>query len=456
MKNQNLYKKVLVIAIPMMIQNGITNMVNLVDNLMVGSLGTENMTGVSIVGQLLFVYFLAIFGGLSGPGIYGAQYYGQGNRDGFQNIFRLKIWIATILTMIGIMAFIVGGQAMMGLYMHGTQDGIDPVQTVHAGISYLNIMLIGLVPMALTQVYAGSLREMGQSVKPMVAGIVSVVVDIICNYMLIFGKLGCPKLGVKGAAIATVIARFAELLVILVWTHSTLPEDSFLKHVYRTLRFPLGDMRIVIRKGMPILCNEFMWAGGIAALTQCYSIRGLQVVAALNISNILCNLINVVFVALGNAVGIIMGQYLGASRFQEAKEGSDHLMWFTAAVCVVLTVILIALSGIFPQAYQTTDEVRSMAGQLIIITAVFFPLQGALNVLYFTLRSGGKTLITFLFDSVYSWLVSVTVAFVLSRYTPLPILAVYAVVQSADVIKVTIGYILVKKGVWLTNLVETV
>ena len=451
---ESIYKKALKLAVPMMIQNGITNAVNLVDNLMVGSIGTESMTAVSIVGQLLFVFFLAIFGGLSGPGIYGAQYYGQGNKEGYQNVFRLKLWIALILAVAGICAFIFGGELLIGRYLRGNAGDINPEATMQYALDYLHIMLIGLIPFSITQVYAGSLREQGQSVKPMVAGICSVVVDVVFNYLLIYGKFGFPKLGVKGAAIATVLARVVELLVVVLWTHLQIHKHEYLQQVYRTLRVPIRRMGIIIKKGIPIFLNEFLWSGGMAALTQCYSILGLQIVAGLNISNAICNLLNVVFVAMGNAVGILIGQYLGASRFDEAKRASGKLMWFTGGLCLILTVILISLSKVFPMCYDTSDAVRNLGQWFIILTALFFPVQGVLNVLYFTLRSGGKTLITFFFDSAFTWVVSVSMAYLLCSFSSLPILAIFTIVQAADLIKVIVGYILVKKGVWITNLVE--
>ena len=453
MRERSVYKKALTLAVPMMIQNGITNAVSLVDNLMVGSLGTESLTAVSIVGQLIFVFFLAVFGGLSGPGIYGAQYFGQGNKKGFQNVFRLKLWITAVIVLVGMTVFVAGGEQLIGLYLHGSSQGMDAAGTLEQGRDYLHIMLFGLIPFAFTQIYAGSLREMGESMKPMVAGIVSVFVDIIFNYLLIYGKFGFPRLEVQGAAIATVMARFVEMLVVVVWTHASIRRYEFLRGIYSTILLPLHEAKIMIMKGFPIFLNEFLWAGGMAALTQCYSMKGLQVIAGLNISNAICNLLNVVFVAIGNAVGIIIGQHLGASEFEKAKRSAGKLQWFTAGLCLILTVILAACSMVFPSLYDTTEEVRHLGQWFIIITAVFFPIQGVLNVFYFTLRSGGKTVITFLFDSVFTWVVSVSLAFALCSYTALPVLAVYALVQSADLVKVVAGHILVKKGVWITNLV---
>ena len=453
--DRSIYKKALILAIPMMIQSGIANAVVLVDNLMVGSLGTECITGVSISAQLLFVFNLAIFGGLSGPGIYGAQYFGHGDKEGFQRVFRLKLWIALIVTLVGTGIFFVGGDWLIGLYLTGKGGGFGPGLALSQGRAYLNIMLAGLVPFALTQVYAGSFREMNRSLEPMAAGIISVFVDIILNYLLIFGKCGLPALGVEGAAIATVLARFSELLVIAGWRYLKNENYPYLKDIYRTIKIPVGQMREILVKGFPIFINEFLWAGGVAALSQCYSRRGLTVVAGMNIANVLCNLLGVIFVNLGAAIGIMEGQFLGASEFDRARKSAIPLTCFVAVICLLLTGILIGLSGFFPLAYNTSREVRGLASSFIVIMAAFFPVQGMMNALYFILRSGGKTVITFLFDSVFSWLVSVPCAWSLCSRTNLSILIILALVQALEILKVTIGLILVKRGVWITNLVKS-
>lgn len=456
MKEKTIYRRALWLAVPMMIQNGITNAVTLVDNVMVGSLGEEAFTGVSIVGQLIFVFNLAIFGALSGPGIYGAQFFGKDAKDGFQSTVRMKYLLSCICLAAGLLVFLTMDEGLIGLYLKGESDEIDKGMTLMYARQYLRIMLLGLPPFVVTQIYAGSLRETGDSVKPMIAGIGSVLTDIVLNYLLIYGKFGFPELGVRGAAIATVAARFVELGIVVLWTHLAIAKHPFLDGVYRTFHLPRELAGKMLRKTLPIFMNEFLWAGGIAALTQCYSKRGLMVIAGLNISNALCNLLNVVFIALGNAVGILIGQQLGAGQNEQVKKNAFRLMRFTGVVSAGLTVLLIAISHVFPKLYNTTEDVRQYAAMFIIITALFFPVQGYLNALYFTLRSGGKTLVTFLFDSVYSWIVIVPIAKVLCEYTGLPILMIYAIVHAADIIKVAIGYVLIRKGVWISNLAEEI
>lgn len=454
MDRRNILKRAMLLAIPMMIQNGITNAVGLVDHIMVGSLGTEAMTAVSIVGQLLFVFALALFGGMSGPGIYTAQFYGQGNTEGVRASARMKAIVAIICTTAGIAIMLIGENSLIHLYLHGESAEIDAALTLRHAKDYLQIMLAGMPALAVTQIYASTLRETGDSVKPMAAGIVSVTADILFNWLLIYGSLGFPRLGVRGAAIATVIARYLEMGVLVIWTYAKRKRHPFITGLWRTLRIPKDIARKILIKTIPIFINEFLWAAGLAVLTQCYSTRGLEVVAGINISNVLCNLLNVVFVALGYAVGILVGQSLGAGEYDKAKKESFTLTWFTALLCVGLTVILIALSGVFPQLYDTTDQVRGLASKFIIITALFFPVQGILNSLYFTLRSGGKTLVTFVFDSVFTWGVTIPLAVALCMMTDLPILTVYAIVQAVDIFKIIIGAVLIRKGIWITNLTE--
>lgn len=454
MNEKSIYKKALILAVPMMIQNGITNMVGLIDNVMVGSLGTEAMTAVSIIGQLIFVFNLAVFGGLSGAGIYGAQYYGNKDMEGFKNAFRMKQLIGLFCIICGIAVFITGDEFLINRYLQGESNTVNPEITMNYAKQYLSIMLLGIPPFVLTQIYATSLRESGDSIKPMTAGIISVFVDIVFNWLLIYGNLGMPRLGVKGAAIATVFARMVECAVLIIWSLARKEKHIFLQGIYSKFLVPADFALNIIKKGLPIFFNEFLWAGSIAMLTQCYSKRSLEIVAGLNISNALCNLLNVVFVALGSAVGIIIGQTLGASEYEKAKKDSFRLMKFAGGICIILTVILVLFSGIFPEFYDTTAEIKEYGKNFIIITALFFPLQGVLNALYFTLRSGGQTFITFLFDSVYSWVVTVSLAYILCNFTAIPVLGIYAIVQSADIIKFVIGYILIRKGIWISNIVS--
>lgn len=452
--DKKFYLMVLSIAVPIMVQNGITNFVAMLDNIMIGRVGTEQMSGVAVANQLLFVFNLSIFGTVSGAGIFGAQFYGSRNMEGLRDTFRFKVVSISLLVIAGILLMYFKGDALISLYLHDS-SGIGSVEaTLQYGIRYLRLMLIGMVPYAFAQIYASTLREMGETVAPMRAGVAAVVTNTVLNYVLIFGKFGAPKLGVAGAAIATVISRFVECGSIMVWTHRRSQQLVFIKGAYRTLLVPGNLVKKILVKGSPLMVNEFLWSMGMATLTQCYSTYGLAVIAGLNISNTISNVCNVIWMAMGNALAIIVGQLLGAGKMEEAKDTDRKLIFFSVSSCLVIGVLLVLLAPVFPKIYNTSEEVRALAARFIIIGACLMPMQAFLHTSYFTLRSGGRTVITFFFDSGFMWVCSIPVAFILSRYSGLPILATYILCQSLDFIKCIIGFILVKKGVWLQNIVS--
>ncbi len=447
------YKMALGVAVPIMIQNGITNFVGLLDNIMVGRIGTEQMSGIAIVNQLLLVFNLAIFGAISGVGIFGAQFYGCKNQKGVQHTLRFKIYICAALVLFGILILAGGGEQLILLYLHGEENADALQATLDYGRQYLWVMLVGLVPFGIEEVYASTLRECGETKVPMLAGVAAVLVNLIFNYILIFGKFGAPKLGVVGAAVATVISRYVQAAVVVVWTHTHAERMPFIVGAYREFRIPAQLACNILKKGTPLMCNEILWAVGMATLTQCYSMRGLDAVAALNISTTISNLFSVIYMAMGSAISIIVGQLLGAGKMQEAKATDARLIAFSVFSCLALGGLLILLAPLFPALYNTTDAVKTLAASLLRVAAACMPLAAFMHASYFTLRTGGKTIVTFLFDSVFLWCVSVPVAYVLSRFTGLPMVPLYLSCQLLDIIKCVIGFILVKKGVWINNLV---
>ena len=447
------YKMVLAIAVPIMIQNGITNFVGLLDNIMIGRVGTEPMSGVAIVNQLIFVYNLCLFGGVSGAGIFTAQYFGQKNQEGIRQTVRFKIWIVAVITLITTGLFLLAGDRLIQFYLQGEGTAQSAAATLHYGKQYLWIMLLGLLPFMMVQVYSSTLRECGQTMLPMKAGIIAVGVNLVLNYILIYGKFGAPALGVQGAAIATVVSRYVEAAIILIHTHRHKEQNPFVEGLYTTLKVPGNLAKKIVLKGMPLLLNETLWAAGMAMLTQCYSIRGLNVIAAQNISGTIGNVFNIVFIALGDSVAIIVGQLLGAGRMEEARDQDNKMIAFSVFCCTGVALVMLAMAPQFPILYNTEAHLSELAKNFIMISAVFMPQNAFLHASYFTLRSGGKTIVTFLFDSVFIWCVSVTIAFTLSRFTTLPVTAVFIFVQLGDIIKCIIGFVLVKKGVWLQNIV---
>lgn len=450
------YRQVVAIVLPIIIQNTFSNVVSLLDNVMVGRVGTLEMSAVAIVNQLLFIFNLCIFGGLAGPGIFATQYAGAKDDEGIRHCFRIKWLFSLVMLICAFAIFLILPDKLIGIYLAEGTDAAAAASTLQYGREYLMIMLLGLVPFAVTQIYAGSLREVGETRLPMVASIVAILVNLVFNYLLIFGKFGFPKLGVVGAALATALSRYVETLIIVIYTHAKKAQFTFIRSAYRSLYVPGRLINDVLRRGTPLLVNEFFWSSGMAVLLQCYSVRGLDVVAACNIASTVSNLFKVVFLSMGNAVAIMVGQALGANRPDEAKQTVWKLMAASVASNIVMGFALFLLSPVIPHIYNTEPHVRHMAMEMLWVVAVTMPVYAVAHCCYFTLRSGGRTVITFIFDSGYTWGICVPVAYVLANLTDMPIVPLYFAVQALEVVKIIIGVIMVEKGVWIRNIIADV
>ncbi len=453
--DRSFYAVLINLTLPIMIQNGITNFVNMLDNIMIGAVGTASMTGVAISNQLFFVFNLCIFGAVSGASIFGAQFFGSGDLEGVRHCFRFKLIFCGALTAAGIVLFGTMGEKLLTMYMIGEEGVTDPVATLSAAKSYMLIMLAGVPAFALVQCYSGTLREGGDPKLPMLAGIAAVFVNLVFNYILIFGKFGAPALGVTGAAIATVLSRYVELAIVVTGTHRRSDRYTFIVGVYRTLRLPRALAGSLFIKTLPLLLNEFLWASGLAFISQCYSLRGLDAVAAGNISQTFWNVFSIAYMSLGSAIAIVSGQLLGANKLREAKESAVKMIAFSFTVALAVAIIYFVCAGFIPLAYNTEPEIRTLATQLMRITAVVMPLEALCHASYFILRSGGKMLVTFFFDSCYMWCVNVLLAFVFSRFTAMPFVTIFTVVQISSVLKAGIGILLVKSGFWVKNIVAS-
>ena len=448
---KDFYRHLLMIAIPIMIQNGITNFVGMLDNIMVGQVGTNQMSGVAIVNQLLFVYNLCIFGGISGAGIFAAQFYGKGDHKGVRECFRFKLIIVAVLTLLGILTFVVAGPSLIQLYLHEDGSGTSSAQTLLYAKQYMTVMLFDMLPFAISQAYAGTLRETDETVLPMKAGIAAVLVNLVFNYILIYGKFGAPALGVVGAAIATVMSRFVEMGIIVIWTHTHKEKNRFIEEAYKHFEIPAELMKRMTIKGLPLLANETLWAAGQAVMMQNYSIRGLTVIAAMNISSTISNVFNIVFIAMGSAIAILIGQELGAEK-TGVMEDAYKMTFFAVICCMISGALMLCVAPFFPDIYNTDHEVRSLATSFIMISACCMPMYAFENATYFTLRSGGKTFITFLFDSCFVWVFSIPLAYVLVHYTDMSITVLFLCCQMIELMKCLIGYVLVRKGIWINNI----
>ena len=452
--DKDFYRRVLLLAIPLIIQNAITSFVSFLDNIMVGQIGTEQMSGVAIVNQLMFVFNICIFGGVSGAGIFGTQFYGKGDYEGQKYAFRFKLYTCMLIAGIALLLFGTCSTQLISLYLSDSGSVGDITLALKYGEEYLAIMLLGLIPFALNQAYVNTIRETGQTFIPMLASIVAVITNLILDYILIFGIFGVPAFGVQGAAIATVIARFIECIIVVVWTHLHKNSNPYIVGAYKSPVIPRKILKDIMIKGTPLMINEMLWASGMTVIVQCYAVRGLEVVAAQNISSTITNLFNIVYIQLGGCISIVVGQLLGAGKIKEAKDADNKMIFFCVFCCACIAAAMAVVGRLFPSIYNTEDSIKYLARTFITISALAMPLCSFSHCAYFTLRSGGKTIVTFLFDSVYTWALVIPFAFLLAKHTSLTITTVFFLVQFTELIKVILGIFMVKSNVWLQNIVS--
>lgn len=453
--DKQFYRMVLGIVIPMILQNGISNFVTMLDNIMVGAIGTEPMSGVSIVTQLGNIFLFSVFGAVGGVGIFTAQYYGKGDLKGVQKTFRFKIWMTGLLTLATMIIYTIYNEDLISLYLHESSDAGDLKLAFDSALGYMKIFIWSFPGLFMVNVYASTLRECGETKVPMIASTVAVFVNLSFNYLLIYGKFGFPEMGVRGAAIATVLSRYVEFGIIAFWTHRHTDKQPWISGIYKTLLVPQEDASNFFQKGLPLLVNEIMWSIAQALLVQLYSTRGLNTIAALNIGQTMYNCVNILFFTTGTAVSIVVGHTLGSGDLEKAKELDTKMITFAVLSACVASALLVAASFFFPNFYNVTPEVKSLASKYILAYALLSPPFAYLQATYFTLRSGGKMLWTIMFDSGSVWMVSLPIAFIIGRFTNISSIPMFLLVNAGDIWKVLLGTIFLRRNMWIQNIVGT-
>ena len=319
---------------------------------------------------------------------------------------------------------------------------------------YLRVIFWQLPFFAWINCLASTLRETGETMTPMIAGFVAVMMNMIFNTLLIFGYLGFPALGVTGAAIATLISRIIETAILSIYLLRRRERFSYCKGLFASFAMPKRLLRDIAIKGTPLLLNECFWGAGMTILGIAYSLHGIEVVAGYSISSTITNLFNISFMAQGISTGIIVGNRLGENAFDEARRTVKRMMLVAIVIGISVTICTLCLAPLIVGFFNTNGESRELAIYFIRVSALFVPMVSLINTAYFTIRSGGQAVLTFLFDSVFVCLIQVPLAFSLTLIAGLEIHTVYFCVLACDIIKAIIGTTLVRKGVWVHNIVN--
>jgi len=441
--DRSFYKHVIAVAAPLVLQQLITTSVQLVDNLMVGSLGQPAMNSVSIVNQLYFIVILITFGAMGGAGVFSAQYFGSKNFEKLKQTFRFKIIIGFIIAFTSFIIFTFFGESLLGLFTD------DPI-TVKGGLQYLNIAKWSAFPWIISVAISNTFRETGITKPLLKISLVAIATNTILNFILIFGLLGFPALGVLGAALATLISRIVEMTLSVILLEKR--GSAFNTRLRKLFNIDKKMLILIIVMALPLTLNEALWSTGQTAFYYAYSRRGENALSGIVITGAISQLVFVTFGGISTAIAVLVGNTLGNNQLQQAKDNAKKLIAFSVFIAIIAGMVLFILSFFIPDLYTATKEAKSIASFNIRVNALFIPIYSFNVALYFTLRAGGDTKSTFLMDAMYMWILPVPTALILSYFTSLPVIYMFLFVQMLDIPKMIFGLSRYRKGHWIKNL----
>ncbi len=416
----------------------------MVDSVMVGGLGEAAMAAVGISNQIFFIFAVVLFGITSGLSVFIAQFWGSGRIRDVRRTVSLGLLLCTVFGLAFSAVTLAAPDTLMSLFTG------DP-EVIRLGRQYLSIVAFGYPLSAISMVYAVGLRSVEKPVLPLTASVFSLLLNTSLNYLLIYGKAGLPAMGVTGAGIATVIARIAEIALILLLVYSRRMAVACGPSDFAGLR---RDFTLpVLRLTLPVIANESLWVTGVSTFTAVYGRMGTPEIAAYNVVSTLEKLSFVFVMGLGSGCAVIVGKLLGAGNNARAHLYAKWSITAAPLVGIVIGLVMLAVRHPVIGLYHVGDQVRNDAASLILISAVIFPVK-ALNYTNFlgVLRAGGDTRVALALDTLPLWLIAVPAAAFTGLSLGWPIPAVYAVAFSEELIKSGVGLWRFRSGKWINNL----
>ena len=443
-RDSRFLRKALMIACPVALQGMLNTVVNLVDTLMIGTLGATAIAAVGLANKVFFVFSLLVFGIVSGSGVLAAQFWGSGDVKNIRKVLGLSLLLAMGGALFFVVPAIAAPQFVMRIFTT-SQDSIA------LGAKYLRLAALTYPFIALTNVYVAMLRAVNKVVFPVISSCIAIAVNICLNYVLIFGKFGAPALGVEGAAIATFIARVIEIGLVLGYVYiKKMPIACGFTQLFG---WPAAFVRKFAATSAPVIANEFMWGLGTTMYSLAYGRMGDEAVAAITIATTIQDIVVVLFQGLSAATAVILGNELGAGKLKRAEKYATQFFILQFIVTMAAAMVVIGIRWPIISLYNITAEVGRDVNMCILIFAAYMPAKmfNYVNVVG-VLRSGGDTKMCLFLDTSGVWVIGVPLAFLGALVWHLPIYAVSGLVMLEEVYKAILGYIRYRQKKWLRNL----
>ena len=447
LEDKQFFAALLAIALPITLQNLIGSSLNMVDTLMISMLGDASVAAVGLANQVYFFYMITVLGIQSGSSIFIAQFWGKKDDKSIRKVLGLAIAISSVLGLIFTFATLFAPKYLMRLFT-------DDIEVLQLGSIYLQGVSLTYIITALSFSFGVASRSIGQAKMPMRASLISFFINIIFNYLLMFGKLGFPALGVLGAALGTLIARLVELGIILFsiygshsilamhWTDLITWERNFAKRYFKTT--------------YPVIINEALWSLGMVMYSVAYAKISTEAIAAVQISTNIQNIFLVLSRGLANACTVMIGNKIGANEEDEASIYANRFLWIAVIQGILLGIILYISSPYIVKVFNNiSEDVYIISVQMLKIMAlVFFIKMFNGNLIVGVLRGGGDTTFSMWLDAGAVWLVGVPLAFLGSVFLNIPVHWVTALVSLEEVVKAIIGIPRLISKKWIINITE--
>jgi putative MATE family efflux protein len=426
-----------------MLQNLVNSFVNVVDTVMIGRLGTTEIAAVGLGNQVFFFFTIVLFGICSGGAIFTAQFWGKHDLSGIRKNTGLCLVLNSSVGIIFTIAVIAAPRRIVGIYSR------DPA-VIEAGAAYLRTLAPCFLPFGISFAFTLTLRSVEKVRLAMVTTIIALLINVVLNYFFIFGAGPIPAMGVTGAAIATVIARIVEMIILV--------SVSYVKHYAPagTLReltsFPAGFITRFFRITTPVIINETLWSLGITVQNIILGRTHTDAIAAFNITNTFAQLTWVIFMGLGNGVAVLIGKKIGEGEDRTARDYADRITIFAPLMAAAAVFILIPLSRLIPFIFNVNPQVLSHITAMFIILCCVYPSRAFnMSMVVGICRAGGDTVFCAIYDLAFLWLASLPLAALAGFYFHAPIWIIYLCLFAEDPLKFITGIWRLRSGKWLRN-----
>lgn len=436
--------KAVKIALPVAMQGMLNTIVNMIDTMMIGSLGSTAIAAVGLANKVFFVMTLLVFGIVSGSGVLAAQFWGNQDLKNIRKVLGLTLLLAVGAAFLFLVPAVCFPNDTMRIFTTGAE-------TIRIGASYLMLVALSYPFTAVSNTYVAMMRAVGQVTEPVIISCCTILINIFFNYTLIFGHFGAPAMGVEGAAIATLIARVAETAALLgVVTLRNSPLACRISELFGYSRLFLQKFFVTTA---PVIANEFVWGLGVTMYSLVYGRMGDQAMAAITVATTIEDIMSVLFQGVGAAAAVVLGNEMGAGKLKRAERYAKNFLILQFLLTLLIGSTCIAVRPHIIALYRVEEEVALSVSRCILCFALCMPAKmfNYANIVG-VLRSGGDTRYSLFLDGTGVWLIGIPMAVLGGMILKQPIHIVYTMVLSEQFYKAVFGYRRYRQKKWLRNL----